>query len=210
MSIEYEYQVTEYDKDKLLVKMKDNEFVFVGIYIFKVQTFYHPLMSEKNTYIRVRDEGTKVTMTTKKKGKNGFDKEYEITVNNFKDACQLAESLGCIKKYYYEKIREIWRNSIAEVVFDTGPGIPECLEIETKTEKNLNYMIKTLELKPVIGRQNIYKTLFDVVIPSDMNLEFSTVYDMLLPLVSKNKSLFKKICEQNIAKMKSLKKVKKK
>ena len=37
-----------------------------------------------------------------------FVNENEVIINNFDEGCKILLGLGCVKKYYYEKMREIW------------------------------------------------------------------------------------------------------
>ena len=75
-------------------------------------------------------------MTTKITTNKEFVDENEVIVNNFDEACAILLNVGCIKKYYYEKIRELWIVDNTEICFDTNPGRPDLMEVETKSKKN--------------------------------------------------------------------------
>jgi hypothetical protein len=51
-----------------------------------------------------------------------FEEEDEIIINDFDSAVNILYGLGCTKKYYYEKMREIWKYKNTEFVFDITPG----------------------------------------------------------------------------------------
>lgn len=117
-----------------------------GIFLFKVQVFVLPNTRE-GSYLRVRDEGFRKTMTYKfQDSKTKFAEEHEIIIDNFNNAVNLLLKTGCEKKYYYEKIREIWNLNNSEIIFDSIPGLPEIMEIESLTQKELKNMIKILEV----------------------------------------------------------------
>lgn len=96
--------------------------------------------------VRLRDEGHRVTFTTKRKHPSGFSEENEIIVNSFEDTRQLLASLGYQEKDFYEKLREIWYNKECEVVFDTMPVGVELMEIECQNESHLNKYEKLLDV----------------------------------------------------------------
>jgi adenylate cyclase class IV len=209
MPLEYEYSFYEFNKKDILSKIKTMGFKRKGIFLFKVQTFYHPLFltnDDKNKhYIRVRDEGHRITMTHKFSSVGIFEDETEVNVDNFESAVKLLENIGCTKKYYYEKIREIWFNKDTEVVFDTNPGNIDRMEIEAKSKKELNSIIKSLELNSKIGdKTNKYLELFGIIIPKNIDLKFTSVKKSLLPHVKKNKKEFVELVNEQIKKYRKL------
>ena len=146
MPIEYEYQFRNYDKAKLIKEMKHLGAKKKGDYLFRVNVFEHPNKIE-DTYIRVRDEGFRITMTYKYQPLNKFADENEIIIDDFDEAITILNNLGCKTKHYYEKIREIWNLDNCEVVFDTIPCNPEIMEIEAVKKRDLTKLIKTLDLE---------------------------------------------------------------
>ena len=97
--------------------------------------------------MRLRDEGYRVTFTTKRTHPSGFSEENEIIVNSFEDTRKLLASLGYKEKDFYEKLREIWQNKECEVVFDTMPVGVELMEIECQSEAHLNKYEKLLDVE---------------------------------------------------------------
>jgi adenylate cyclase class 2 len=91
---------------------------------------------EKNAFVRVRDEGHRVTMTYKQFDKLSVDgaKEVEITVNDFDTAVQLLESAGLPSQSFQESKRETWMLGEVEVVLDEWPWLRPYIEIEASTE----------------------------------------------------------------------------
>ena len=146
MPLEYEYNFYNYNKKEVISKIKELGGKKIGHYLFKIMVFIHPFKKE-GTYIRVRDEGHRVTMTYKfKDNKSKFSKESEIIINNFDAAVNILFGIGCTKKYYYEKLREIWNLKKSEIAFDNAPGSPEDMEIESPTKKELDQIVKLLDI----------------------------------------------------------------
>ena len=199
--MEYEYAFKKYNKKKILSQIQKLDGTFFGHFIFKVIVFLHPLQDNK-TYIRIRDEGYKCTMTTKTKtNKSQFSIENEVIIDDFNEAVKILYSLGCKKKYYYEKMREIWKIKDTEIIFDIGPGVPEIMEIEAKNKRILDNLVKQFTIKKdIINKSkyvNKYKELYDFYVPPDIDLTFDNVKRKLSKYVKKNKKLFDKLVIEN-------------
>jgi predicted adenylyl cyclase CyaB len=209
MAIEYEYYFFDFSKKDIIKKIKSLKGKCKGTFLFRVQVFIHPL-EKPGTYIRVRDEGHRITMTYKYKSpESKFDEENEIIINNFDEAVTILLGIGCKKKYYYEKIREIWTVKNTEIVFDSNPGIDDRMEIESKTKSELMEMVKYFEVKPSEIKDR-YIHLFELIIPKSSDLTFKNVKKDLLPHVKKNKQGFIELVDNQVEKYnKLLKKIKK-
>ncbi len=167
----------------------------MGKFIFKVIVFIHPIEGNP-TYIRIRDEGHKITMTTKTKAVNTqFPIENEIIIDDFDQAVNILYSLGCKKKYYYEKIREIWNLKDTEVVFDTNPGLPERMEIEAKSKKILDTIVNHLNLQNEFTKikTDRFKDLYGIASLKNIDLTFNTAKKEIYKHITKNKKLFNTI-----------------
>jgi len=72
-------------------------------------------------WIRVRDEGDKVTLTYKQLSDRTLHgtKEIEVVVNDFDKTCDLLISIGMISKAYQETKREKWKFGNVEITIDT-------------------------------------------------------------------------------------------
>lgn len=204
MPIEYEYSFLNFDKAKVIQYIKQNKGKYKGTFVFKVQVY-----ECKDCYLRVRDEGYKVTITHKKKNSESqFDEENEVNIDDFDRGVQLLGAMGFQKKYYYEKIREIWECNGCEVVFDTIPGTYDLMEIECTAKNKLDKMTKSLNLvkTPDNIRGNSHLTLFGI----DLNKKkgdntFKNLKKVLLPLVTKNKKEFIKLIKYQTEKYNSIK-----
>ncbi len=209
---EYRYQAGRFEKNKILTKLQEMGAIKHGHWIFRVQVFNHPTLVEK-TYTRVRDEGHKITMTFKSTSGGEFANEEEIIISDFNAGVNILLGLGCTKKYYYEKMREIWHIDNTEICWDTNPGRPDLMEIESKTKKELDNLVDKLGLKDVphddFKEMDLYEIPFGVVIPKTIDLTFNTVKEKLGPLVTKNKELFDKLVDKQIKTFNKVKKLQK-
>ena len=203
MPQEYEYAFTDYNKKDIISKIKKMNGVHKGTFLFRVNVFVHPLEAP-GTYIRVRDEGFRITMTYKYATSNKFLNEDEIIIDNFDNGVKILLGLGCKSKYYYEKIREIWKVKNTELVFDTNPGIDDRLEVESNTKKELDKMVKYFGLT-IEDRKNRYVDLYDMEIPKTLLvLTFQNVKKNLIKYVKKNKKKFIEIIEKQLKKYKKI------
>jgi adenylate cyclase class IV len=189
MPKEYEHAFFDFNKKDIISKIKKLNGTHKGVYLFRVQVFIHPF-KKPGTYVRVRDEGYRTTMTYKYQApKELYPEENEVLIDNFDEGVKILLGIGCKKKYYYEKIRDIWNVKNTEVVFDTNPGVDDRMEVESKTKSEMTEMIKYFGLK-IEDRSERYLDLFGIVIPKSIDLTFKNVKSALLPYVKKNKEKF--------------------
>lgn len=91
-----------------------------------------------DSYVRVRDEGDKVTMTYKRFHDNtSIDgvTEIETTVGDFDTAIAILDTTGLKRETYQETKRETWKLGNVEVVLDEWPWIDPFVEIEGPSEQ---------------------------------------------------------------------------
>ena len=204
MPKEYEYRFNSYNKKEIISKLKDLGAKYYGTFKFRVMVFTDSINSEK--YIRVRDEGHRITMTVKNNLTDKFPIENEVIISDFEEGINILLSVGCKKRYYYEKYREIWNLKNSEIIFDMNPGIPELMEVESLQKKELDILCKKLDLdiKNYQGFSNntIYMDLFGIIIPKTLDLTFKNAGKELKP--SKNKDEFKKLVKIQLSEFKKL------
>lgn len=156
-------------------------------------------------YFRVRDEGGKVTMTSKSYAKSrDFPEEHEVSINeNFETALALIKSLGLEKKAYQETYREKWSHELAhEITFDTIPGIPTYMEVDCDSEDKLNKLIDMLGLDRSKMRYGAFDRTYNeyygiekkVINEQTPFLTFKNIRQEIKPI--KNKELLDKIGEE--------------
>ena len=93
----------------------------------------------KGGWLRVRDEGDKITMSLKVVDGASIEnqKETQLVVDNFDSAVSLLESIGCENKAYQETKRELWEVDGVEVTIDEWPFLEPFVEIEGKSEEDV-------------------------------------------------------------------------
>ena len=153
--IEYEAKFLDINHNDLVKKIKK-----LGAKLIQPQTIYKRSMfglcDVKRGYVRVRDEGIKTTLTAKIYKNPDYPEEFELEIKDgFEKGKAFLGSLNLNEKAYHETMREKWflnldnnnnDNNGCEIAFDCIPGIPMYVEIECKTEQNLNKVIKLLNL----------------------------------------------------------------
>ena len=111
-------------------------------FLYKRRVFDHKdkSLESNNSWLRLRDEGDKVTLTYKRRFGVGEDRlkdegmhEVEINVNDFDKTAQLIQSIGMVEKFYEENRRIKYILDGVEFCIDTWPLIPTYLEIEGAT-----------------------------------------------------------------------------
>ena len=113
---------------------------------------------DKNTWLRVRDEGDKITLTLKSvDGKTiTGQKEILIVVGDFNSTVVLLESIGCEKKSYQESKRELWKLGDVEIAIDTWPFLETYVEVEGPSDEAVRDFSAKLGL-------DYQKAIFDTV-----------------------------------------------
>jgi len=102
-------------------------------------TFDSAEMKARNGWIRVRDEGDKVTLTYKQTDSYNIDgtKELETTVGDFDIAVGILEQGGIAKGSFQESKRESWRLGNVQIELDEWPWLKPYIEIEAPTEAEI-------------------------------------------------------------------------
>lgn len=107
-------------------------------------------MKAKDAFLRVRDEGDKVTMTYKQFDELSVDgaKEIELEVSDFDRGVTLAKTICAnpTRSSYQESKRETWELDGCEVVLDEWPWLEPYLEVEGESEAALKTVAGKLGL----------------------------------------------------------------
>ncbi len=111
-------------------------------------TFDHPGLTQKNSWVRVRDEGDKVTLSYKQLDDRTVHgtKEICLVVDNFATARSFVEVIGLTQKNYQETRRESWKLGDTEIDIDFWPWIPPLVEIEAPSEDEVYAVAEKLKL----------------------------------------------------------------
>jgi adenylate cyclase class 2 len=119
-------------------------------------------------WVRVRDEGDKITLAYKQLNDRTLHgtKEICIDVSSFEESCKLLETIGFEAQSYQETKRESWELDGTQIELDEWPWIATFLEIEAANEQAVRIISEKLGLKmedAVHGSVEIaYQAEFDV------------------------------------------------
>ena len=150
MNIEYELKFLDIQVDKVIKrieaiggrKLRDR-------HLLRRCIFYIP-NGLKGSFIRVRDEGDRVTLTYKQS--NGLSvNELEEEVESFEKTLELLKCMQLIYSSYQENYRESYLYEDATITFDTWPGLPTFIEVEALDENGLLKVTSLLELDAAQG-----------------------------------------------------------
>lgn len=95
-----------------------------------------PEMRIQKAFVRVRDEGDKITMAYKRNDKQTVDGTYEveIKIDDFARGVELLAAMRIPQETYQESRRETWMLDNVEIVIDEWPWIKPYIEIEGESE----------------------------------------------------------------------------
>jgi adenylate cyclase class 2 len=144
--IEYEATFSDVDKEEIRGKLKKaNARLVRKEFLMKRVTFNLP-SKERGKWLRVRDEGDKITMSYKAIEGDGIESQKEIClmVDSFDQAIEFLEATGCHKRAYQENRREIWMINEVEIVIDEWPFLEPFVEIEGSNENAVKEVAKKL------------------------------------------------------------------
>lgn len=87
-------------------------------------------------WVRLRDEGDKITLAYKQLNHRGLDgtKEVSVEVSDFDETSLLLEQIGLEQKSYQETKRESWTIQGVQVELDEWPWVKPFIEIEAPNE----------------------------------------------------------------------------
>lgn len=104
------------------------------------------LQVNSSAWIRVRDEGDKVTLTHKQTTEHEFggSNEIEVIVSNYEDTIDIFKKLGLVIQADQETMRETWKLDDVEIVLDEWPWLNQYIEIEGPTKESVKSVAKKL------------------------------------------------------------------
>lgn len=140
--------------------------------LYKRRTFDYPdlRLHKKGAWIRLRDEGEKITLTYKERiGVKTFDgktndesmEEVEIIVSDFVKTAELLNRMGFVEKFYEENRRIRYQLGDIEFDIDLWPQLNPYLEIEAPSWEKIDEGIRLLGLNPedkkIFSTNQVYK-----------------------------------------------------
>ncbi|HUD05378.1 MAG TPA: CYTH domain-containing protein [Candidatus Saccharimonadales bacterium] len=171
MKTEIEAKFLNVDPGKFRAKMKSLNAGLVNperLMKRKNFDFEDSRLQRVNGWVRVRDEGDKITLSYKQLNDRTIQgtKEASVTVGSFDDTCGFLESIGMEVKSYHVTKRESWTLDGVEVEIDTWPWIPTYVELEGRSEKSIKETAAKLGLdwnQALHGSVEIaYQSYFDL------------------------------------------------
>ncbi len=142
MQTEYEATFINVNKDGIREKLKEVGAILAkSEVLMKRYTFNLPKGHEhKDKFLRVRDEGDRITLSFKivpEGGTKNIDEQKEIcfNVDNFDKAVDFLRTIGCQEKAYLETKREIWKIGETEICIDQWPFLEPLIEVEGQSEQ---------------------------------------------------------------------------
>lgn len=160
---------------------------------------------DKPGFVRIRDEGKHVTMTTKVFDNAKFPQEHEVTIGDtFEKGVDFLRSIGLDEKSYQETIREKWSHPLAhEITFDIIPGLPIYMEIDCTDESKLNKLVSLLNLDKKNMHYGSYDKTFteyygipsNTIIHKTPKLTFHNIKNEITP--KQNTDMFAEIADLN-------------
>lgn len=176
MKTEYEVRVLEVNIEEMIKKIEDMGAKKIGEYEQK-RYVYDIKPAEEGKWIRLRTNGKKATLTYKDIVSKTIDgtKEIEVTVDDFETTNEFLEKIGFIHKNYQENRRIQYELDGIEIDFDSWPQIPTYMEIEGKSQKEVELMIDKLQVEKekitTKHTQDIYEQ-YGICLPEIKELKF--------------------------------------
>ncbi len=146
---EIEIKFLEVDVVSLENKLNEIGAKKVGDFFYKRIVFDFPdyRLDKTGQYLRLRDEGDKITLTHKKQKdfisheqttKDVIILENEVIVSNFETTRKILNDVGMIEDQYQENRRTRYVFEDVEIDIDSWPKIPTYLEIEGQSQEKVN------------------------------------------------------------------------
>lgn len=156
-----EFEVKFLSIDPVLTEKKLIEIgakkIFEKVYRRRVFDYPDLRFNNRGAYIRVRDEGDKITLTFKQRlgvkthdGKTNDEgmEEIEVNVSDFEQTSEFLKKIGLEEKFYEENRRIRYQLNDIEFDIDFWPLLEPYLEIEASSWEKIDEAIKLLELDP--------------------------------------------------------------
>lgn len=137
MKTEYEAKFLDVTIDDIRQKLEQlGAILEKPMRLMRRVTIDNDYLKSKDAFVRVRDEGDRVTITYKQFDSYSVDgaKEHEIIVNDFAEATALLSAAGLEYTSFQESKRETWQHGDVEIVIDEWPWLKPYIEVEATNE----------------------------------------------------------------------------
>jgi adenylate cyclase class 2 len=144
MAIEFEATFPNVKKDQIREVLKKIGATCIKSEFMQKRTVFTLPQGHEITggWLRVRDEGDKITMSLKVIDGDKIEdqKEINLKVDSYENARSLLNVMGCTEKAYQESKRELWSLDGVEITIDEWPFLEPFVEIEGKSEQSVRMM----------------------------------------------------------------------
>jgi len=143
MKTEIEVKFYQVDVEDIRRRLRDADATLVQpMRLMRRALIEEPQHQQIHSFIRIRDEGDKVTLTYKRRSDSAASqidgtKEIEVVVSDFEDTVMLFQEAGWQYKTFQESKRETWQLGGAEIVIDEWPWLQPYIEIEADSESEV-------------------------------------------------------------------------
>lgn len=148
MNIEYEATFVNTDKDYIRTRLRASGALLIKPEFMQKRIVFSlpPGQEIPGGWLRLRDEGEKITLSLKIIDGNTIhnQKEINLEVNSFYLSEHFLISIGCKKRAYQENRRELWQLNNVEISIDEWPFLEPFVEIEGFNEKSVKSVSKIL------------------------------------------------------------------
>lgn len=148
--MEIEAKVKLKNPSKVRASLKSARATCEGRVLEKNWLYDHPerTLARIDKLLRIRED-QRVTLAFKgPRQQSEYKKreELEIEFPTAMSARALLESIGFVRWFYYEKIRETWKLGLSEIVLDELPHLGLFVEVEAPNEGGVDEIVKKLKL----------------------------------------------------------------
>jgi len=144
MKTEYECRILDVDVNSL--KKKLSKIGAIKVADRDMRRFTYDIDPKLHSWIRLRDDGKKITLTYKQIDSDTISgtKELEFEVEDFNKANEFIKLLGFKPNAYQENKRTTYTIENVAIDIDSWPKIPTYAEIEGNSEKEVVRIVKLL------------------------------------------------------------------
>ncbi len=202
-NIEWELKYINIYIESIRKKLEKHKAKCIKKNVKMIRANYDALDKNTQGWIRLRQEGDKITMTYKNlTGKKGAGAviEHEIVIDSVVEADNFLKAIQWKQSNYIETYKEIWKLGKCEISIDTWPGLTPFIEIECVSENHVNTMSKKLGLdikSSISGSVDfVYNQVYGINVKTFRKipvLKFDNSKKILSKYVKKNKSLLNKV-----------------
>ncbi len=167
METEIEAKFADVHPEELRAKLKEigaiQEYPEI---LMRRKNFDYPdkMLDKKGGWIRVRDEGEKITLSYKQLNDRTLHGTQEVTVivESFEKTCEFLEAIGLRAKANQETKREKWNYKDVEITIDTWPWVPTFVELESKSEEAIKEVAQELGFDWATAMHGSVETIYQM------------------------------------------------